>query len=410
MSQLVQSLLNGQGNGLPGTGSTGSSSYAQSDIGLDRLVRKETALGTMREIPPPMEHIGLSTFAPIMEVDTDEVIFDYIKDGLQEGIAPARAEDAEAQLAQKDDLFFGQGRASIIDWALKDKYSASDVTRYRDQLILEAALRGINAQTSLARPGSIRADFDARVARDDARRVRKLYNRMEWLIMEALWKGKIIYNDGKILFTVDYQRPVGQQSIDPNDAGLMWDAGTTHDPIGDLKKLKEEFEDTYQVELTNCLMPKKVLNTFWQSERFVARTGLITQTGSTIVDPNYLMNWNPDVATQIVSQATNMNFKVYDSVYQTRPIGSTTTTNTRFSPADEILLYPDFSALGEIDDTQIGFGKTLTAPHAEGNWGAGFYEWEQSKKDPWITERGSGIKAFPIFPYLKYTMTVKVLT
>lgn len=411
MSEIVNSLLNSSGQSMAfAGGGSGGSSYAQSDIGLDRLVRKETALGTMREIAPPQEHMGLSLFAPFMEVPTDDVIFDYIKDGLQEGIAPARAEDAEAQLAQKDDLFFGQGRASIIDWALKDKYTASDVTRYRDQLILEAALRGINQTPLLSNPTSVRSDFDARVARDDARRVKKLYNRIEWLIMEALWKGEIAYNDGKTIFTVSYARPPAQQNMNINASATYWDAGATHDPIGDLKKIQEDFWDTYQIELKNALVSRKILNTLWRSERFIALTGLVTQSGGTIVDPNYLMNWDPDVAQQIVERATGIKFIVNDNVYQTRAIGSTTVANTRFTPQDKMLLYPDFSDLGEIDDTDIGFGKTLTAPHAEGNWSPGFYEWEQSKRDPWMTERGSGIKAFPIFPYLKYTATVKVLT
>lgn len=409
MSEIVQSLLSGQSNMASANTGQGSA-YAMSPIGQDRLVRKETALGTMRDIAPPMDHIGLSMFAPFMDVDTDEVIFDYLKDGLQEGVAPARAEDAEAQLAQKDDLYYGQGRASLIDWALKDKYTASDVTRYRDQLILEAALRGVNQMPTLANPGGVRADFDARVARDDARRVRKLYNRLEWLIMEALWKSKIQYNDGKIIFSVDYFRPPAQQDMAPNGSNLYWDAGVTHDPIGDLMAIKETFWNTYQIEPKNALISKKAFNTLWKSERFTALTGLVTQAGSTVVDPMYLMNWSPDAAVQIVERATNIKFHLYDSVYQTRAIGSTQVVNTRFSPEDKILLYPDFSDLGEIDGTDIGFGKTLTAPHAEGNWSPGFYEWEQEKRDPWLTERGSGIKAFPIFPYLKYTATVKVLT
>src|SRR5512135_3282122 len=99
-------------------------------VGLDRLVRKEVSLGSIREIQPPQDHIGLAQIAPFLDVATDDVIFDYLKGGLQDGLAPARAEDAEAELAQKDQLYYGEGRASIIDWALKDKYTASDVTRY----------------------------------------------------------------------------------------------------------------------------------------------------------------------------------------------------------------------------------------------------------------------------------------
>ena len=79
---------------------------------LDRLVRKEVSLGAIREIKPPQNHIGLGV-APFLDVATDDVIFEYIKGGLQDGLAPARAEDAEAELAQKDELFYGQGRAAV---------------------------------------------------------------------------------------------------------------------------------------------------------------------------------------------------------------------------------------------------------------------------------------------------------
>src|ERR1044072_1419974 len=109
---------------------------------VDRLVRKEVALGSIREKLPPSNHIGLK-YCPFKDVETDDVIFDYIKGGLSEGLAPARAEDAEAELAMKDELTYGQGRAAVIDWSLKDRYVASDVTRYRDALLIAQATQGI---------------------------------------------------------------------------------------------------------------------------------------------------------------------------------------------------------------------------------------------------------------------------
>lgn len=396
---FAESILNGQG---------GDSNYA-TGVSQDRLIRKETALGQMREIQPPQGHIGLNEFAPFMEVDSDDVIFDFIKGGLQEGMAPARAEDAESELAQKDDLFYGQGRASLIDWALKDKYTASDVTRYRDNLIIQAALRGQSVTTQLNSAERITADFDARVARDDAKRVKKLYNRLEWLIMEALFKGKITYVADRMQFDVNYYRPADQQSIAPKYG--YWNEGTTFDPISEILELKDKFYDKYGVELTKAKTSRKMLRNLWKADKFTALTGLVTDGGETAtkIDPNYLMDWSPQKAISIIENATNVKFETYDSVYQIRPIGSNVGTNVRFSPEDEILFYPEFSALGEIDDTDIGFGKTLTAPHAEGNWSPGFYEWEQSKRDPWLTERGSGIKAWPVLPYLAYTVTMKAI-
>ena len=90
---------------------------AQLNLPPDRLVRKESALGFIREIQPPTQHLGLQ-LVPFMDVPTDEVIFNYLT-GMTDGLAPARAEDAESELAQKDDLYASTGRASLIDWALR---------------------------------------------------------------------------------------------------------------------------------------------------------------------------------------------------------------------------------------------------------------------------------------------------
>src|SRR6478736_7835530 len=155
------------------------------NISVDRLVRKEVSLGAIRELKPPQNHIGLAQIAPFLEVATDDVIFDYIKGGLQEGLAPARAEDAEAELSQKDELLYGAGRASVIDWSQKDKYTASDVTRYREDLLIQQATQGIHSQLQLNYNGRAVQEFQSKIARHDAARKRRLDNRLEWLIMQA---------------------------------------------------------------------------------------------------------------------------------------------------------------------------------------------------------------------------------
>ncbi len=121
-----------------------------------------------------------------------------------------------------------------------------------------------------------------------------------------------------------------------------------------------------------------------------------------------------------------MKFLIYDSVYRTRSIGGTTFVNNRFLSDNKVYLlpmsidatedqtgrngaFPTQTGVGSFDDTEIGFAKTLTAPHPEGDWSAGYYEWEDEQRDPWIHVRGSGIKAFPVFPYMEYTYTMTVL-
>ena len=370
----------------------------------DRLIRKEVALATIRAIEPPQGHIGLS-IVPFREVASDDVIFDYAKPTVT-GLAPARSEDAESELAQKDTIYGGVGRAAVLDWAQKDHYNASDVARYREQALIEANLGGLNGLRLPLTVGSALEDMRAKWARDDAARRRRLDNRIEWLIMTALSTGGITYNDNKIRFTVDFGRPVGQHDQAP--AGGLWSLATS-DPIGDVLAVKEYMEETHGISITRAITSQKVVNNMMNSDRFIATTGLVVGgTPSSPIDMNYVVGgWNPAAALARVEAATGVQFQTYDSVYRTRPIGGTTTTNNRFLPQNKIVFLPDTGQISELEDGDgLGFGKTLTSPHPEGNWQAGFYEWERETEDPWGTDRGTGVKAFPVFPYMQYTFTM----
>lgn len=398
----------------------GGPSYHAGVVPQDRLIRKEVALGVIREIVPPQNFIGLSTIAPFLEVPTDDVIFQYAQ-GLVDGLAPARAEDAESETYQRDDTFLSEGRASVIDWAIKDRYAASDVTRYREWLEIQQTMR--DTGRLLLTASSATEGWQQRLARDTQRRRRRLDTRLEWLIMTAISTGAIAYNDGKIKFTVDYGRPT-QQALVPGSVMTSTDGGTvtlgtsgwlktdgTGDPIGDLLKIQNWAYDTYGVRLDRAIASRKALSGLWNSAKFAARTGLITNASasvqSAIIDPKYVIDgWSPQAAQQIIENATQIRFIEYDSVYRERPWGSTTVTNTRFLPANRIILLPNEEDLSAFDDTEIGFGKMLTSPHPAGNWTAGFYEWEKDHgMDPWGYDVGTGIKAFPVFLHMDKTFT-----
>jgi hypothetical protein len=381
------------------------------NLALDRLVRKEVALGVVREILPPQNHIGLEVVAPWLAVESDDVIFDYAK-GLVDGLAPARAEDAESELAQKDDLWVSQGRAAILDWALKDHYSASDVSRYREALVIAEQTRD-----TLSLPLTIDRMLDgwaSKIARDTALRRRKLDNRIEWMIMTALETGMIVYTDGKIKFTVDFQRPGGQTNAAPPNG--VWSAAAA-DPIKDILTMQQTMFDTYAVHMTRAITSRRVLNNILNSDKFAARSGLAVPSGaaggsaaSGRIDPYYLVDgWGPDAAAAVVSRATGVQFIEYDSVYRTRPVGSTVVTNNRFLSDNKIYFLPAEADVAEFDSTEIGFAKTLTSPHPEGLWAAGFYEWERDTIDPWGHDMGTGTKAFPVFPHMELTYSMVVL-
>jgi hypothetical protein len=195
--------------------------------------------------------------------------------------------------------------------------------------------------------------------------------------------------------------------------------------------MNETMYNTYGTRLTSAITSQRVLNAMWKSDRFVALGGLINPGATgTKIDLNYLMpGWSQQAAIEIVQQATGVRFIPYDSIYRTRPIGSSTWTNNRFLSDNKIFFLPldaqlnaggadtgktntvtfNPAVVGLDDDTDIGFAKMLTSPHPEGNWQPGFYEWEEEKRDPWQTVRGTGVKAFPIFPYMEYTYTMTVL-
>ena len=389
--------------------------FAPSLIGADRLVRKEVALGVIREILPPDNHIGLS-LVPWLEVASDDVIFQYAK-GLTDGLAPARAEDSESELAMKDDIFPGAGRASIIDWAHKTRYAASDISRYREMnRILEQMRDGESLPLTV---GSMTEDWANKVARDTALRRRKLDNRIEWMLMQSFGTGTLAYNDGKIKFSVPWGRPAAQEAGNAANvlfgitAGAVDWSTTTFDPIGFILAVQEYMYDTYSVHITRAICSRKILNRIVASDKFAQRSGLLVPgaTAGSIAsaDPNYVMDgWGPSAAVQVVQNATGVTFIEYDSVYRTRPMNSSTVTANRFLPQNEIIFLPDEGDIAEFDDTDIGFGKVLTAPHPEGNWTSGFYEWEKERTDPWGYDVGTGVKAFPVLPHMDKTYAVNV--
>lgn len=364
-------------------------------LSQDRLVRKEVALGVIREYEPPQDQVGLRLFAPFLEVQSDDVIFSYTR-GMTAGLAPARAEDAESELAGKDDSV-GSGRASIIDWAMKDHYDASDITRYREGLII-GGLAGAEQLQLTTR--SMTEDFANKIARDTMLRRRRLDNRLEWLIMQALDLGQITYDDGKIKFVVNYGRPAPQQDMAPPSGSGLW-SNTNSDPIEDLLLIKQAARDNFGITQLRAVMSTRVWRNLRKNTKFT--------NSWTSSNPLYqVVGWGDQAALEFISAQTDIQFTIYDSVYRTRALGSNTTVNNKFMRDDVVLITPGDNDIAALDDA-IGFGRTLTSPHPEGNWAPGFYEWERETVDPWGRDMGTGIKAFPVFPHLDKTWVLKVL-
>lgn len=415
---MTQSALENALRTLQSAGVDLSGLINASPIGQDRLVRKEVSVGAIRELDPPMEHIG-DTISPWKEVGADDVIFDYLT-VQTDGLAPARAEDAEAELAQKDDTVAGQGRASVIDWSLKDHYDASDVKNYKDLQRIAEAMRGGSLPLLTQ---SLLQDWDSKIARDRVIRRRKLDNRREQLIIDSMANGEVVYNDGRIKFAVPWGRPADQNAGNAANnipkAGVaagVWDMSDTDalDPIRFFNEINEFFKDRYGIKLKRVTGDPAIFNAFWLAQKFSQRAGLgaVYDGQGNAGSPDLLYataGWSPNAARAVVEASTGMELRDYEAVYRTRAQGSNTVVLNRFLPKTRLFFEPDMATIGDIQLTEIGFSKTLTSPHPEGNWTPGFYEWEKSTTDPWGQDVGNGVKMFPVFPHMEFTYAVDVI-
>jgi hypothetical protein len=357
-----------------------------------RLVQKDVMLGVLREMEPPQEHIG-ERFLPMQEVANDDVIWDAVK-GMTSGLAPARAMDAEAEIAVRDEVI-GTGKASIIDWSVKDRWNASDVARYRE--VTEFA--GADALPRSVQ--AITADWQAKMARATLKRRRQLDNRLEWLRWRAI-QDNLSYNDGKVSFATTYGIPSDQKAVVPS---VTWNNYSTSDPIGNLMAWKELVRNRTGVELREAVVSRKVLYAAMLNANFAQLWA-----GA---NPFYQLNnsFGLQQATERLQQATDINFTVFDASYRTRAFGSTTITNTRFTDERDIYLFPGSDEITSYSggNNGLGLGNVLTSPHPEGNWASGFYEWEQERRDPWGLDQGSGIKAFPVLWAPEILFSARVL-
>jgi len=390
---------------MPGSAEAGDSSFfaAPGVVPASRLIRQETALGIVRQLVPQDELIGISEFAPFKDINTDDFVIQLGDVGPSTKMAPARADDAEAELFQQDRFVPGEYRGRTIDWALKSRYSTSDINTHRDlvDMLERAGNGGLPPAVQ-----SIYEGFTEKVRRDTVKRREMLDYRLNWLIMQSVTEGAVAYNDGKIKFNINWGRPANQHRQAPNSGPYN---ATTHDPIDDIKRVKKFMRDLYGIEIVKAYCAPEFLETFWHSDKFrqIAAPG-----GQNIAAedmPYLLAGWGPDSAVRIVEQATGVTFRPYGAVYRTRLEGSTTFQQHRWMPKSDVIFMPSDADIAAIDETDLGFGRTLTSPHPAGNWTSGFYQWEKDYgQDPWSYAVGTGIKAFPVFPHMNWTYTWNV--
>ena len=378
-----------------------ASDFSSGNVPLKELMARRVHLGIVRELTPPEDHVGLSII-PFMDVEADDVIMDYLR-GTGSGLAPAVSPDAESELFQDSDDVTGQIKASVMDWRLKSRYSATDVNQYWEakQVLEEAVRNGSTIPTTTL--GSLVQKIDNKVQRDTIKRKSMLDNRIEWLIMKGLVDARIQYDDGKIKFDVNFGRPAENASANAA-AGDDYDfSSDTHDPINLIIDQKQKAFDTHGVDLSDMWVSRKFANSLFRSSKFLPRTGFAPGTN---VDPKYVLEgWGPKAAIDIVQRECDVTLHVYDSVFRQRNPMTGVIQNVKYLPENKVLFLPNQAQLAAYDDTELGFGKVLTSPHPMNDFNSGWYAWETETTDPWERYVGTGIKAFPVLPHMELTYT-----
>ena len=387
--------------GIADAGRAGGSGTSQFSNGMshDRVVRKEVNLGVIREMVVP-EDLIYQQIAPLMPVPTDDFIFDRVTPHFSTGMVPARAQNAESELAQHDYKAGGQARGSVIDWAHKDFYDATDVYNYRAaQDVLDRLGGTVNVPAYLQ--GSAN-DLASKMARDQADRVSRIHRRMNHIVMTSLSTGTYVYNGSGIAFETPWGQPADQRDITPASGDYDSD---THDPINDILAVQEAAFERYGIQFDRVIGSRKAFNTFFRSKKFIPRTGFTEAQGIGMDDMPYLVGnaWGPQAGLDFVMQQTGLTPIIYDSVYREGGVAK------RYLPQDQLIFLPSESSIRAFDSTAIGFAKTCTSPHPEGNFAPGFYEWEDSQKDPWQLVAGTGIKAYPIMNHMECVYSMKLV-
>jgi len=368
---------------------------------------KEVALGTVRDLPVDQRFLW-PRFAPLLDKPADEFTFQVEVHG-SDLMAPAADESAESE-TYEDDTFFGEGRGSVIDWRINNRTKPSDVNNAR---LLEQAMAQYRS-TGAVIPTQFQAQaqqYSTKLTRDAIKRRQMLDFRLEWMFTQGLSTGAINYDNGKgFRFQTPFGLPVDQLNQAPAST-VLWDAGVDHDPIGDIDAIQEFMNDTYDISVDTMIISPKALRKMVRSKFFYPRTGLAIPAGIGPRDMGYINpNFGEQEAVNIITQATGIrNVVVYDAKRRVKALGANSRpTMERFIPEGQVIFLPSIEAAGDLLGTEIGFAKTITTPHPEGNWSSGFYTFEEEGTDPWGVKHGTGIKAMCIFPaiWLSYSLQV----
>lgn len=332
------------------------------------LFNKKTMTQVVSKLNPATSKV-FAQFLPVKNVATKQTMWDIVH--ASNGIADFRAEDAEAQLVERE--AYDQAFADLADIAEKERFNDTDLRTLREAGSLPISEDGPGLIQAMAAEAELKQ-------RQAMQRLRtRVDNRLEWMRVNALM-GSIAYNSKGLKFTVDYGIPTAQKDQAP---AVPWSTLASAKPLEDIQGWQVFLRNTYGREA-------KTMICSYQTMLYIAQNTAIqaamqyTMPMMTVTD-----------AVNFVQSKLNLTVVLYDSTYQ-----DSNKVYQRYMPENKVILIPDLSDLPE------GLGDTAVTGHAHNNYQPGYYTWTEQKADPYGVFVGVGIEAFPrlMHPEVLYTV------
>ena len=326
---------------------------------LPAILTQQFLTRVVREFPIE-GYIG-SEILPLEPVPGLKTMWDIITKDAK--LAPFVAINAESPLADKAGL--ERAFHELADVRIKERLD-------EDELISLRMPGEPDVVTGLA--ATQRASAERHIRRTSDRMAAQVNARVEWMRWQALQSGVISYDDGKVIFSVDFGIPAGQ--IITLTGTDRWSTTASADPLADIATWVEA------LRLATGRAPTRMYVGANVPGYLVANSSIRTLLTGTESVKQLL---NPANILNFVGSLVGLTIQRYDTTYQ-----NTAGTDTRFLGANQVILMPEpMQADGEV------LGDMATGPAKGNNFEPGMYAWVKEEEDPWATFVGAGIHAFP---------------
>ena len=345
----------------------------------NNILEPKFMLEVVKNIEIPRAYIG-QNYLPMVDVSTEALTWDVLKDEQNLG----GVYSIDGQIRPGSEAIFGQMFADVCRIGAARLVSESEWRKLRDP-----GMAGI--ETGMV--GDIKAEVTRKVAQKlvdcnrevDATleylRINALLGYIKWPPEPATGKGAL----GNAVFAVDYRLP-SDHKVKATDAnlgggGYFWTTIASADIVKDLEAIQvflaDEGGDPTQLDM---IMSRHALKLAMQQASFI---DIMKYT-----NPSGLMNFG--AAAQYIETTLGIRPVIYDTQYTYRTVSTTdpsdiTINRVRILPTNYVLFVPRNTKVGDV----------ATSPAEANGWRTGKFTWLKKEVNPWKTELGEGINAFP---------------